>query len=271
MPHQALLAIIALFLLVTVSTASADEGTSLAPTPTPTEVTPAATTASTGDVIDHRPFDALLKKHVDARGQVAYAAWATNEADRATLKSYVDAIGRARVESKSEASRLAFYINAYNAIVLNAVLEKWPVESVMKVEGFFTAEKHRVANQEMTLDDLEHNKVIRVQFAEPRIHFVLVCAAKSCPPLLRSAMTEANLEQTLDSATRAFIPAATRRRGDKVITSQLFNWFKQDFEKDAGSVAAYLARYTEGETKALLESDKVTIDFSDYDWAINDR
>jgi hypothetical protein len=265
------LALTSLILLVTVSTASAEEATTRSPTSSTPEVARAATATLSADVIDHRPFDALLKKHVDARGQVAYGAWARAEADRAALKSYVDAVGLARVEGKSEASRLAFYINAYNAIVLNAVLEKWPIESVMKVEGFFTAEKHRVANEEMTLDDLEHNKIIRVQFAEPRIHFVLVCAAKSCPPLLRTAMTEANLEQTLEAATRTFIGAATRRQGDKVITSQLFNWFRQDFEKNAGSVPAYLAKYTEGQTQELLATDKVTIEFSDYDWAVNAR
>ncbi|MFU8802681.1 MAG: DUF547 domain-containing protein, partial [Bradymonadaceae bacterium] len=260
--------LIALSLLFATSQAAADEPATKTSTPSSAEA-PATKTATKpaeeskkkapdraavqgGDVIDHSPFETLLGKYVDARGQVAYAGWARATADREALKKYVDAVGRARVEGKSEASRLAFYINAYNAIVLNSVLEKWPVESVMKVDGFFTEEKHRVANREMTLDDLEHNKVIRVEFNEPRIHFVLVCAAKSCPRLLRNAMTEKNLEGHLNTAAREFIPAATTRQGNKVITSQLFNWFKVDFEKDAGSVAAYLAKYVDTPTAAVL-------------------
>jgi hypothetical protein len=271
---KTLLPMMGLSLLLGAHVASAEPAGSSDGPATPAETVvesskPAA--VLTGDVIDHGPFEVLLKKYVDRRGQVDYGAWASSREDMASLEQYVEAIGRARVEGKSEASRLAFYINAYNALVLRAVLKRWPVETVMKVDGFFTAEKHRVANEEMTLDDLEHNKVIRVQFSEPRIHFVLVCAAKSCPRLLQSALTEGNLEAQLEAATREFIPGATRRRGNQLVTSQLFNWFARDFVANAGSVAAYLARYLDAETGQLLLDGKLTIDFSEYDWSINAR
>lgn len=221
------------------------------------------------DVLDHAPFEALLRKYVDGRGRVAYARWKADAADFAALGKYVEQVGSAKVDGKSEQARLAFYINAYNALVLKSVLDKWPVESVIGVDGFFNKEQHRVAGQQMTLDDLEHNKIIRVQFAEPRIHFVLVCAAVSCPRLRTTAMTADNLERELEAATREFVPRATRVAGDKVVTSQLFNWFKTDFEKHSGTVAAYLARYADEPTRKKLGSGQMTIDFSEYDWAIN--
>ncbi|MBA2664372.1 MAG: DUF547 domain-containing protein [Bradymonadaceae bacterium] len=225
--------------------------------------------AGDADVIDHAPFEALLNKYVDRRGMVAYGRWHGDSADRAALASYVKQVGEAKLDAKSKSARLAFYINAYNALVLDAIISKWPVESVMKLDGFFNKDVHTVAGQKMTLDDLEHNKVIRVQFDEPRIHFVLVCAAKSCPRLRTSAMTHANLEQNLEAATREFVPQATRVEGNTVYTTQLFNWFRQDFEKHSGSIEAYIARYVSAEQAKVLQLGSATVEFTEYDWAIN--
>ncbi|WP_230467601.1 DUF547 domain-containing protein [Lujinxingia vulgaris] len=242
-------------------------------TPETTEVEAAQKSASEAgaEVIDPAPFEALLERYVDARGQVDYARWHASAEDRARLGEVVEAVGQAEVEGKSADARLAFYINAYNALVLNAVLERWPMQSVMKAEGFFDKVKHRVAGQSLTLDELEHSRVIRAQFEEPRIHFVLVCAAKSCPRLRQEPMRAATLERQLDAAAREFIPAATRRTESGVETSQLFNWFAEDFVKSAGSVQAYLLRYVrDAELRQALEAG-ADVSFSEYDWAINAR
>jgi hypothetical protein len=127
-----------------------------------------------------------------------------------------------------------------------------------------------VAGKEMTLDELEHG-LIRKEFAEPRIHFVLNCAAQSCPKLQRDALTAANLESTLARATREFVPAATRLEDGKIVTSQLFNWFAEDFVKAEGSVAEYLAKYEDGKVAKALKSGDVEITFSEYDWRINSQ
>lgn len=225
--------------------------------------------APTQDVIDHTPLEILLTKYVNSQGYVAYAQWHANKADRDELKSYLAQIASAQVNPYSSNARLAFYINAYNAIVLDSILNQWPVKSVMTLDGFFDKDKHTIAGQKMTLDDLEHNKVIRVQFQEPRIHFLLVCAAKSCPRLLSTAMTAVNLEKHLESAAREFIPRATRVDGNKVYTSQLFNWFKKDFEKHSGSIQAYLTRYVSADVAQVLNNGTSTVEFTEYDWSIN--
>lgn len=236
----------------------------------PKQASPASRVAST-EVLDPSTFGELLHRYVDGRGQVDYAAWHRSAEDRRRLQEVVEAIGSADVEGKSRQARLAFYINAYNALVLNAVIERWPVESVMTSEGFFDNVKHRVAGQSLTLDELEHSRVIRAQFDEPRIHFVLVCAAKSCPRLRQEPMRAATLERQLDAATREFVPVATRRIEGGVQTSQLFNWFAEDFVKSAGSVQAYLLRYVrEPQLRQALESG-AEVSFSEYDWAINAR
>lgn len=227
-----------------------------------------APAAWAADVVDTSSWDKLLDEYVDASGQVDYARWHKDEADRKHLDAFLEKVAEADPDSASKDAQLAFYINAYNATVIDSVLEKWPVKSVMKEKGFFKKEKHPIAGKKMTLDELEHKK-IRPTFSEPRIHFVLVCAAKSCPRLRRDALTEANLERVLDKSAREFIPRATQVKGGEVVTSQLFNWFAKDFEEDAGSVQAYLAKYTDGEAKKLLESGDAKVTFSTYDWAIN--
>lgn len=226
-----------------------------------------SSTAMAADVVDHGPLTELLGKYVDGSGQVAYAKWHASNADREALDAYLDEIASAKLDGASRDARLAFYINAYNANVIDAVLDRWPVESVMKEEGFFKKVPHRVAGEQMTLDELEH-KTIRPSFAEPRVHFVLVCAAKSCPRLRQKALTEKTLEADLEAATREFVPKATALKDGKLRTSQLFNWFADDFEAAEGSVAAYLAKYLEGaEQKAAQSGAKVV--FGEYDWAIN--
>jgi hypothetical protein len=219
------------------------------------------------DVVDTGPWQALLSEYVDANGQVDYAKWHADKEDRKKLDAFLDEVAKAQI-AKDKKAQLAFYINAYNATVIDSVLEKWPVKSVMKEEGFFKKEKHPIAGKERTLDELEH-KLIRPTFEEPRIHFVLVCAAKSCPRLRAEAVTAKNLEATLEAAAKEFIPAATSAKGSTVTTSQLFNWFADDFKSEAGSVEAYLAKYTDGKTKKLLESGDAKLKFSEYDWAIN--
>ncbi len=217
---------------------------------------------SSSDVISHQNFDALLKKFVDKKGQVNYKALAK---DRAALDTYLKEIGNAKI-SGSDDAKLAFYINTYNAIVIDSVLQS-KLKGVMETKGFFKKNNHKVAGTMMTLDHLE-NSIIRKDFAEPRIHFVLVCGAKSCPRLRQEAATQDNVIAMMEAATKEFIPLSTKVKGNKVKTSELFNWFKDDFIKAEGSVGAYLAKYLP-EHAELLKSKKANISFSKYSWKLN--
>ena len=199
--------------------------------------------SSSALAFDHKPLQGLLSSFVK-RGRVDYAGIRKDAAARARLDRYVAAVGAARLNGKKRNTQLAFYLNAYNAIVIKSVVDRWPVTSVMKVKGFFKRFKHRVAGQSVSLDQLE-NRVIRPRFKEPRIHFALVCAARSCPPLSSSAFRAATLERALERLTRAFINGShgVRVRGDKAWVSKLFTWYEGDFKAAAGSAGKYLAKY----------------------------
>lgn len=228
----------------------------------------ATSTAAAENVVDHEPFGELLETYVDADGQVAYGKWAESDDDRERLEAYLADLAEADLEGHSEPAKLAFYLNAYNAYVLEAVLEAWPTESPKSIEGFFDGRTHEVAGREMTLDELEHG-LVREKFDEPRIHFVLVCAAKACPRLRTTPLTEANLDRQLEAAAEEFVPRVTELEDGKVVTSQLFNWFSEDFEQAEGSVRAYLSGYVDGKLEEALGDEEVEVTFREYDWTVN--
>lgn len=232
---------------------------------------PAAPRPQAIDLIDHAPFEALLARYVDEQGMVDYAGWHTSQEDRQALELYIKAIGSAEFNEHPQESRHAFYLNAYNALVLNEVLNRWPIDTVIDIEGFFDAQKHLVAGQDLTLNELEHTHILGPPFQDPRAHFILVCAARDCPRLLRTPVRAATLETQLQAATLEFINRTTRQVGpNQVLASTLFEWYAKDFGGDAGSVRAYLARYIrDPELRRLLLSDDVQLTHSEYDWALN--
>jgi hypothetical protein len=226
------------------------------------------------DVIDHKPLNELLHRHVSKNGDVDYAGIKASEADRALLTAYLKAVGEAEPSKAPRTAQLAFYVNAYNATVIQSIVERYPVESVMKVDGFFNKLEHTIAGKKITLDHLE-NKIVRPEFKDARVHFVLVCGAKSCPRLQRSALTEANAEMIMDNAARDFIKESTRYDAAKktLSASKLFEWFADDFKRDAdGDVRGFLARYllpadaTQADRDAFMAAKLGTFE---YDWALN--
>ncbi len=205
----------------------------------------------------------LLSRY-QTEGGFRYAALAANEEDKARLRAYVDVIGAVHgLDEWSRDERLAFYINAYNVLTIQAVVSRWPIESVMRVEGFFDAITHQVAGSEMTLNHLE-NEIIRGQeFAEPRIHFAVNCASRGCPPLRAEPFAADTLDQSLEEQATAFVRATTQVRGRRASVTKLFEWFADDFGGLDG-VRAFL--------NARLEEplgERVRLRFADYDWAVN--
>lgn len=218
--------------------------------------------------IDHTPFDALLKANVKG-DRVNYQGFV----NQPTFKAYIDAIGKTDPASlKTRDERLAFWINAYNAHTINAVLAHWPkIESVSKVYpdfGFFKRAEMLVGGKKYSLNDIE-NTVIRPTFKEPRIHAALNCASVSCPPLLGHAFTAATLDAQLTQVMAAFIndPKRNKIAADGVLLSEIFNWYKADFEA-AGGTKAYFKKFLK-DPAAIKVLEGATIKFMQYNWDLN--
>lgn len=216
------------------------------------------------------PWAQVLRGFVTDDGGVRYAALAGDEEARGRLRAYVQAVGDASGEGWSRDEALAFYLNAYNALTMNAVLERWPIESVMQVEGFFDDRKHRVAGRELTLNQLENDILRSEVYAEPRIHFAVNCASASCPPLRPEPFAAQELEAQLAAATRDFVRATTRREGRTVWLSKIFEWFAGDFER-VGGVRAFVASQLAGADAEAVRDPGTRLRYDEYDWALNAR
>ncbi len=214
-------------------------------------------------------YDTLLQKYVEGNG-VAYRKWYTNGADVKSLNKVVSEIGNASLTGMSKEARLAFYINAYNANIIHRVLKHYPVKSIKNTAFLvFRRGSFKVAGKSTTYHKLE-NGIIRKQFKEPRIHFALNCASVSCPPLHNRAFTEANLEESLEQLTRAFLDGSNRlgvytgNNRKRVYVSKIFDWYAEDFGGKA-NILTYINRYREDRFTARSK-----VVFQDYDWDLNE-
>ncbi|GAA4387719.1 DUF547 domain-containing protein [Hymenobacter koreensis] len=209
---------------------------------------------------------AFLKKHVAANGSVNYAAIQKAPTE---LKALVKQIESFDAKAATAAERKAFYLNAYNVLVISSVVERYPTPSVMKLPGFFDTKRHKVAGESMTLNGLEANK-LRKPFGDARIHFALVCAAKGCPRLVAEPYRADGLDEQLDAQTRRVLrdPQFLRRddAAGKVQLSEIFKWYDGDFKAGGKTVLAYINQYLD---KPIPASYK--IDYYTYDWGLNDQ
>jgi hypothetical protein len=192
-----------------------------------------------------------------------YRALAADPAARAELRTFLDAVGTMR-----EDEPLPAWLDAYNALVVAAVLERMPLESVMSVPGFFDRVTHRVAGRPRTLDEIEH-RIIRERFRDARVHAALVCAARSCPALHGRAFGAAPLDPTLDRLAREWLASERHLvvEGSRIRASAILTWYRADFERDAGSVLAWIRRHAPERVQGV--ADGTPVGELPYDWALN--
>ena len=240
-----------------------------AETPEAAETT-AVPTASPAETAAPTSFDRILQAHVKD-GLVDYASLKAEHA--ADLDEYLQSLADAKGFAGSD-DELAFWLNAYNAGVIKGILDRYPnVKSVMDIEGFFDDKRWRAAGRLRSVNEIE-NEIIRPRFEDPRIHFILVCAAQSCPPLPNRAMNGKTLQSQLDRATKEAVNSAKYVEVDpeaKVLRlTRIMSWYRKDFEADAGSLQAYVLKYIEDPAKSQLQGADYTVQFMDYDWELND-
>ena len=206
----------------------------------------------------------LLKKYV-AGGGVKYAEWKASAEDVTALQAVVDGIAAAPVSTDKSKEQLAFHLNAYNAWILHEAVAKYPVKSVKDVAfTFFLGNRITVAGTKMSFNHLEKD-IIRPRFAEPRVHFALNCASRSCPPLRAEPYSAAKLDAQLDDQARTYVNSehGVKASGETAALSKIFDWYKDDFGAD-GAVTAFLKKYRSG------KSDFKSFTYQDYDWALNE-
>ncbi|HEX7251462.1 MAG TPA: DUF547 domain-containing protein [Thermoanaerobaculia bacterium] len=216
---------------------------------------------------DPAPLDAVLAARAKNGG---FDYRGTDGQDKKRLSAYLANVGDAQPASMSADERKAFYINAYNVIAIETILEN-PGKKIIDVDGAFKAAKHRIGGEMLTLDDIE-NKLRELKDA--RIHFAIVCASKSCPPLASKAYRAEGLSAALDRQGREFVNDVGKNRIDKgrnqIALSMIFNWNRKEFERDGGSLLKYVSRFVaDPAAAAWLGASTKEPEFLEYDWSPN--
>ncbi len=222
--------------------------------------------------IRHDEFDRLLKSYVNDRGLVNYGAWKQNAADLSALDGYLNQFAPKPENPATGNEKAASLVNAYNAFVLRWILSNYPTESIWQLKGSFSGKRNQIGGRKVSLDDIEHG-ALRPLIGY-RAHAVLVCAARSCPPLQRFAYTAAKFEEQDDQAFRAWLAREDLNKflpGDKKVEiSSIFKWFKQDFER-AGGIPKILGRYAPQPVREFAASGNYEIKYLPYNWGLNDQ
>jgi len=233
------------------------------------------------DRVDHSTWDRLLKKYVDQDGMVNYAAWKASETDRTALKEYLAALGQADPQAKTtKEGKLAFWINAYNALTVYGILEVYPTSSIRNhtakvvVYNIWKDLLLPVGDKKYSLDAIEHRALRKL--GEPRIHFAIVCASIGCPRLRNEAYTPAKLEAQLADNTRDFFARRKNLQVDsanrRVQVSSILDWFGKDFAPTPQKALASLAEYMPDQaSKRLIASEDFSVSYLDYDWNLNEQ
>lgn len=213
-------------------------------------------------MLDHSVFDALLRAHVDSEGKVDYRAI---KGKIAVLDGYLGYLSQNVPKvSTSKNESLAFWINAYNANTIKLIVDNYPTKSIMDLYSgkAFDNKWINIGGEKLSLNDIENNK-IRSKYNEPRIHFAVNCAAKSCPPILNKAWTAASVQSNLDNRTRAFINDSTFNKlsSNTIEISKIFEWYASDFPK---SIVSFLNQYS----NTKIDSN-AKVSYIEYDWALN--
>lgn len=217
--------------------------------------------------VSHAEWNRILKEYVSASGRVNYEK----------LKNHQDVLDHYLKQLSANApqpgwsidERKAYWINAYNAFTISLILQHYPVRTIKDIGGIFTSpwaiEFITIGREKYTLDRIEHD-ILRKEFNDPRIHFAIVCASRSCPVLLNRAYDPLELDHQLNEQARGFLsdPSRNKIASSAVEISRIFDWFKGDFTT-RGTLIQFLNRYS-----SVPINSNASISYLDYDWSLNE-
>jgi hypothetical protein len=213
-----------------------------------------------------------------ANGAVDYAALKASPAELDAYLDEVAAVPEPEFKAWTRPQQIAFLINLYNASTLRLIADHYPVKSIKDIGGVFgnpwKQPVIRLWGRQTTLDEIEHG-LLRAKYAEPRIHFALVCAARSCPPLRSEPFLAGRLITQLNEQARAFLAQPAKNRvdtGKQVLwLSPIFDWYRGDFTKDGKTLEEFLSPFFPLADAKRIRAGGLKVKFTDYDWSLNEK
>jgi len=221
--------------------------------------------------IDHRAYDSLLGKYVDDQGLVDYQGWKASSADMGILKEYLKQFGPTGNPASGE-EEIAGLLNAYNAFTLNMILENYPTNSIRLLDDPFKRKAHLMGGRKVSLDEIEQD-TLRPLIGW-NVHALVVCAARSCPPLASEGFSADTWEDQMQERYRVWFAREDLTEfamdSNRVEISKIFDWYKKDFEGD-DSIKNILLRFGPESKQAFLSEETYKVIYKTYHWGLNDQ
>ncbi|WP_283131474.1 DUF547 domain-containing protein [Enterovibrio norvegicus] len=224
------------------------------------------------NAIEHTAWQQTLDTYLVEKGQhnlFNYSAVST--ADKAVLDQYIATITSQDPRSYSLDEQFAYWVNLYNALTVQLILDEYPVKSITKLGGFLSfgpwdEDITTVAGEKLTLNDIEH-RILRPIWNDSRIHYAVNCASFGCPNLASEAFTSTNKEALLDGAASHFTNSekGARIEGNTLTLSSIYDWYGSDFGDDEQAILREIDKYRDGKK---LEGWSGKIKY-EYDWSLN--
>ncbi len=241
---------------------------------------------SSTETVNHAQWARFLDRYLETSTRsgvnlVRYSDVSTS--DRAELQRYIAMLEDVMVSDLNRDEQMAYWLNLYNAVTVELILEHYPVDSIrdINISGSlfnrhpWDAELVEVEGEALTLNDIEH-RIIRPIWEDPRIHYVVNCASIGCPNLQPTPFTGDTYDAVFDEAAREYLthPRGVRFEGDTLYLSSIFDWYSEDWDDSKQVIVDHIIEYAEGSTAARLQT------FADegydgrvryeYDWALNE-
>ena len=186
--------------------------------------------------------------------------------DQSTLDELLKIAKDISVESSDTNNYQAFWINAYNIAVIKGIVDNYPIKSPLDNNGFFDKTKYNLGGKSITLNDIE-NKLLRANFNDARFHFVLVCGAIGCPPVIDIAYMPDTLDTQLEAQTKKALNSSflkVNKKKKKVEVSEIMKWYKEDFTINGTSEIDFINIYR---TEKIPKNYKLS--YFTYNWSLN--
>ena len=237
-------------------------------------------------------FDEILDMNV-RDGYVYYRAL---KSERARLDGYIASLGNVQLDSASPQEQVAFWLNAYNAVVLRTVVDHYPIQqrsrdypanSIRQIPGAFERETHRLAGRTLTLDQIE--QTVLPTFHDPRVFFALGRGAVGSGRLRSEAYTadklEPQLAETASECAGRSVCVQLDSAQDAMRVSSIFSWRREQFVEAYAdkartgfesrspierAVIAFIDPKMLNAEQDLLKKNSFRMEYLPFDWTLND-
>lgn len=230
--------------------------------------------------VDHTAWERILSAYIvaspDRINRFAYGR--VSGADKKALKAYLTMLQGVKVTALKADEQRALWINLYNALTIDVVLDRYPVKSIKEISlggsffgsGPWAKALVTVEGRKLSLDNIEHD-ILRKVWRDPRVHYAVNCASIGCPNLMAKAFTAAKLDEMLTQGARDYInhPRGVKVGNDGLTLSRIFSWYRRDFGANDSELLRHLSTYAEPALKKQLAGID-TIAGYDYDWSLNE-